>query len=161
MTGVICPGPPPAYRAGVRLLYLTSVWLHVIAAMTWIGGMVLFVAAVMPWMRALPEVDRERFLRQFGQRFGRVMWTTFAVMAVTGTANLWLRGVTVSHFLDPNWRATPFGHLIVIKVTLFLVAALLGIAHRGKISPGQARWLGRLSLVVSLLIVAAAIRLVR
>lgn len=147
--------------SGVRVLYLTCVWLHVIAAMTWIGGMVLFVAAVMPWMRTLPEADRERFLRQFGQRFGRVMWTTFAVMAVTGTANLWLRGVRLGQFLDLDWYATPFGHLIGIKVTLFIAAALLGLAHRRMVSPRQARWLGRLSLIVSLLIVAAAIRLVR
>jgi len=161
MTAVICTIHGHAYRAGVRFLYLTSVWLHVIAGMTWIGGMILFVAAVMPWMRTLPEVDRERFLQQFGQRFGRVMRTTFGVMAVTGTANLWFRGVTVSHFLDPNWRSTTFGHLIVTKVTLFVVAALLGLAHRRKVSPVQARWLGRLSLVVSLIIVAAAIRLVR
>jgi len=145
----------------VRWLYLTSVWLHVIAAMTWIGGMVLFVAAVMPWMRSLAEADRERFLAEFGRRFGKVMWTTFAVMAVTGSTNLWLRGVTVANLLDPYWRSTPFGHLVVIKIVLFAFAALLGVAHARKVTPVQARWLGRLSLVLSLVIVAAAVMLVR
>jgi uncharacterized membrane protein len=32
----------------MRGIYLVSVWLHILAAMTWMGGMVLFVAAVMP-----------------------------------------------------------------------------------------------------------------
>ena len=31
----------------MRGLYLVSVWLHILAAMTWVGGMVIFVAAVM------------------------------------------------------------------------------------------------------------------
>jgi hypothetical protein len=33
----------------MRALYLASVWLHVAAAMTWVGGMVTFAAAVMPY----------------------------------------------------------------------------------------------------------------
>ena len=145
----------------MRYLYLTSVWLHVIAAMTWIGGMLIFVLAVMPWLRTFAEPERQRFLSEFGRRFGRVMWTTFAVMAVTGVSNLWLRGVTVGSFLDPAWRATPFGHLIIAKIALFLAAAGIGLAHQLKLSPGQARWLGRLSLMVSLVIVALAVRLIR
>lgn len=145
----------------MRWLYLTSVFLHVIAAMTWIGGMVLFVAAVMPWMRTLAEADRQRLLHDFGRRFGRVMWTTFALMAVTGAINLWLRGVTVTNLLDPVWRATPFGRLIVLKIALFVAATLVGLAHERKVTPRQARWLGRLSLALSLVMVAAAVLMVR
>ena len=129
--------------------------------MTWIGGMVLFVAAVMPWMRTLPEPERPKYLSDFARRFGRVMWTTFAVMAVTGATNLWMRGVTMSNLVDPEWHATRFGGLITIKVALFLAAAVLGVAHARKGSPAQARWLGRLSLLLSLVIVAVAIQLVR
>ena len=145
----------------MRWIYLTSVYVHVLAAMAWIGGMALFVAAVMPWMRTLPESERPQFLSDFAQRFGRVMWTTFGVMAVTGVTNLWVRGVTVANLLDPEWHATKFGRLIMIKVALFLAAAVIGIAHARKISPAQARWLGRLSMALGLVIVALAIQLVR
>jgi uncharacterized membrane protein len=30
----------------MRAAYLVSVWIHILAAMTWMGGMVLFVVAV-------------------------------------------------------------------------------------------------------------------
>ena len=123
--------------------------------------MVLFVAAVMPWMRTLPEDERPRFLSDFARRFGRVMWTTFGVMAVTGATNLWVRGVTLSNLLDREWYTTKFGHLIAIKVTLFLAAAVIGLLHARQVTPAQARWLGRLSLALSLVIVAVAIQLVR
>ena len=145
----------------VRSIYLVSVWVHVIAAMAWIGGMVLLVAAVMPWMRTLPESERPRLLDSFARRFGRVMWTTFGVMAVTGATNLWVRGVTLSNLIDPEWHATKFGGLILTKIALFLAAAVIGIAHARKVTPAQSRWLGRLSLAISLVIVAAAVQLVR
>lgn len=161
MTAVIQRPTVRGYRAAMRWLYLTSVWIHVMAAMTWIGGMLLFVLAVMPWMRTLEESSRERYLRDFGRRFGRVMWTSFAVLAVTGTTILWLRGVTLTTLIDPRWRSTPFGHLVLVKITLFLAAALIGVVHSRQIAPRQARWLGRLSLVLGVAIVAIAVRLVR
>ena len=49
----------------MRVVYLASVWLHIVAAMTWIGGMVVFVAAVMPYFRQRPEEERARFLDWF------------------------------------------------------------------------------------------------
>ena len=55
----------------MRWLYLASVCLHILAAMTWIGGMVIFVAAVMPWVRCLDEPSRKAFLDAFGRQIGR------------------------------------------------------------------------------------------
>ena len=43
----------------MRGVYLASVCLHVLAAMTWVGGMVIFVAAVMPYFRNQDDKARE------------------------------------------------------------------------------------------------------
>ena len=82
----------------MRWLYLASVCLHVLAAMTWVGGMVIFVVAVMPWVRRLDGQNRQVFLGAFGRRFRAVAWTCYGVLALTGTVNLWMRGVLRSTF---------------------------------------------------------------
>ncbi len=145
----------------MRGVYLTSVWLHVLAAMTWIGGMVVFVAAVMPYFRRRPEAEKASFLEWFGQRFRVISWTCFSILAVTGTFNLWARGVRPADFLRADWHQTTFGQMVTVKLTLVAVAVLLTILHERKAGSMWARWMGRSLLLVGLVIVAAAVMLVR
>lgn len=140
--------------------YLASVWLHLIAAMTWIGGMIVFVVAVMPYFRRRPESEKAAFLDWFGPRFRSTSWIALAVLAATGTFNLWARGVRLDDLLRAGWWAAPFGHALAVKLILVAVALVITISHeRG--TPARARLLGRALLVAGLAIVAAAIALVR
>lgn len=145
----------------MRGLYLISVWMHVLAAMTWIGGMAVFVIAVMPYFRRQPEEVRAAFLDWFGARFRAVSWACFAILATTGTFNLWARGVRPGDFLRREWHATAFGQLVLLKLTLVTVATLLTIFHERTASARSARWMGRSLLLAGLGIVAAAVMLVR
>jgi uncharacterized membrane protein len=144
----------------MRALYLASVFLHVTAAMTWVGGMVVFVAGVMPYFRDRPD-DKAMFLGWFGRRFRAITWACFGILAVTGTFNLWSRGVRVEHFLLPEWRSSPFGHLVLAKLGLVVVALVVSAAHERIAAPGWARWMGRALLIIGLAAVAAAVMLVR
>ena len=141
--------------------YLAFVWLHVLAAMTWVGGMVVFVLAVMPYFRRRPEAETSQFLEWFGQRFRVVSWTCFSILAITGTFNLWARGVRLTDFVRPEWHQTTFGQMLMLKLTLVAVAVALTILHERKASSTWARWMGRSLLLVGLAIVAAAVALVR
>ena len=145
----------------MRGVYLASVWLHVIAAMTWIGGMVVFVAAVMPYFRQRPEEERARFLGWFGARFRVVSWWCFAILIATGTFNLWARGVRPGDILRPEWRATSFGSLALLKLTLVAIAIAVSTAHERITAKHWARWMGRGLLLLGLAVVAVAIMLVR
>ena len=145
----------------MRGVYLASVWLHILAAMTWVGGMVAFVALVMPYFRRQPEATREHFLNWFGPRFESVSWICFAVLVITGTFNLWARGVQPSDFLRPEWRATAFAQLLMVKLGLVAVAIAITAVHGRTATRSQARWLGRSLLIVGLGIVLAAVMLVR
>jgi len=137
------------------------VWLHIAAAMTWVGGMVTFVVAVMPYFRRRPESEKAAFLEWFGARFRAIAWACFAIIAVTGTFNLWARGVRPGDFLRPEWRATPFGSILQIKLAAVLVAVVLSAVHERTASRGSARWMGRSLLVAAVVITVAAVMLVR
>jgi uncharacterized membrane protein len=145
----------------MRGVYLASVSLHVLAAMTWVGGMVIFVAAVMPYFRHQDDQTREAFLQWFGPRFRALSWTCFAVLAVTGFFNLWMRGVRPEDFLRAEWRGTSFGHLVLVKLALVALAVATTALHERPASRAHARWLGRSLLVLGLAIVAVAVMLVR
>jgi putative copper resistance protein D len=145
----------------MRGVYLASVWLHILAAMTWTGGMVAFVVLVMPFFRGRPEAERARFLDWFGPRFETVSWICLAVLVLTGAFNLWSRGVQPSDFLRPEWRATTFGQALMWKLGLVVLVTVLSATHARTHSKGQARWLGRSLLFIGLAIVALAVMLVR
>lgn len=145
----------------MRGIYLVSVWLHVLAAMTWVGGMVVFVTALMPFFRGQPETTRAAFLQDFGRRFHAVTWVCFSLMLVTGAFNLWMRGVRAGDFLRPEWHASSFGQLVLAKVTLVLLAVVISSLHERVTGRGQARWLGRLTLLLGLAIVWVAVLMVR
>lgn len=143
----------------MRAVYLASVWLHVLAAMTWVGGMVIFAAAVMPYFRTRPELERTTFLAWFGPRFGAVAWWCYAILLVTGIFNLWARGVRFEDFLSPEWRATGFGHAVLLKLFLVLCALAVSVVHlRARFSP---KFMGRVMLVIGVAIVLAAVLMVR
>jgi copper resistance protein D len=158
----------------MRGVYLASVWLHILAAMTWVGGMVVFVAAVMPYYRRRPEAEKAEFLEWFGDRFRRVAWTCFAILLATGTFNLWVRGVRLTDLFRPEWRATSFGSVVVMKLALVAIAVgvsaahesvmtRVGVsaAHESVMTRAYARWMGRLLLLIGLAIVLMAVLLVR
>lgn len=144
----------------MRGVYLASVWLHILAAMTWVGGMVVFVAAVMPYFRLRADADKAAFLDWFGPRFRLVSWIAFSILIVTGSFNLWARGVGISDLLRAAWWTTPFGRVFAVKLTLVIAAIAISSTHERMAARG-ARWLGRALLFVGLAIVAAAVMLVR
>lgn len=145
----------------MRGIYLASVWFHILAAMTWAGSMTAFVILVMPYFRRQPEAARAAFLEWFGPRFERVSWICFGALALTGTFNLWARGVRTSDLLRPEFHATPFGGLLVLKLSLVGVAIVLSTLHSRPASRARARLLGRLLLVFGLAIVGVAVMMVR
>ena len=145
----------------MRGVYLASVCLHVLAAATWIGGMVVFVTALMPYFRNQDERVRAAFVDAFGRRFRVITWVCFGVLAVTGTFNLWARGVLPGDLLRPEWRATSFGQLLLAKLAVVTIAVTLTALHERTASRQFARWLGRGLLLVGVVIVVVAVMLVR
>ncbi len=161
-------------------LYLVSVWLHILAATAWIGGMFFLVLVVVPWLKKGHREVGGAFLRQTGEGFRLVGWACFALLLVTGTFNLWVRGVRFESFVDPSWLASPFGRAVLVKLALFTVVVVVSAVHDFSVGPRasrameqaptspeaerlrrQASKMGRANALLALGLVAAAVVIVR
>lgn len=165
----------------MHVLYLFSVWLHILAAMVWIGGMTFIVLVVVPWLRkGGPTSDAGRFLRETGARFRNVGWVCFALIVITGTINLGVRGVRLDDFVRPEWLGSPFGHLVVFKLGVFACVLLASVLHDFVLGPRataaisrdprsaeaqqlrrRASYVARVNVLLALALVAAGVMLVR
>jgi len=161
-------------------LYLVSVWLHVLAATTWVGGMFFLVLVVVPWLRRGDRASAAVCLGETGARFRVVGWACFAVVLVTGSFNLWMRGVRLGDFVRPEWLASPFGSVVLVKLGVFALVLAASAVHDFVVGPRatallvwestsprarrlrrSASLLGRATLVLALLLVGAGVVLVR
>jgi uncharacterized membrane protein len=164
----------------MHTLYLASVWLHILAATVWLGGMFFLVLVVVPWLRRSDGVNAGAFLRETGERFRNVGWACFGVLLVTGTFNLWVRGVRLSDFAQHEWRSSPFGSTVLLKLGVFLVVLAVSGLHDFIIGPRataalakaprsaeaqrarrRASLMGRGNVLFALLLVALGVMLVR
>jgi len=164
----------------MHALYLISVWLHILAATVWIGGMAFVVLVVVPWLRRGGRADAARFLRETGERFRNVGWTCFAIVVLTGSYNLWFRGVVWSDLTTASWLLSPFGKTVVFKLATFGLVLLISAVHDFVVGPRatlaiaedpasretqvlrrSASILGRVNVALALLLVAAGVMIVR
>lgn len=164
----------------MHALYLLSVWFHILASTIWIGGMFFIVLVVVPWLRHGDRQSAGAFLRETGERFRAVGWACFGIIVVTGTFNLWVRGVRLSDFGRWEWLASPFGTLVITKLTAFTLVLLVSVIHDFVVGPQatqaiqrdapsgeveqlrrKASFLGRANVLLALLLVAIGVMIVR
>jgi copper transport protein len=91
-------------------------WVHLSAAMLWVGGLVQLVAVV--WIAA-PELRREVFLR-----FSRFATALIGVLLAAG---VYLSILRLPHLHD-LW-STGYGRVLLVKLGLVAVALLWGAVH--------------------------------
>lgn len=82
----------------MRTLYLVSVWLHIVAAMAWVGGMLFLVTVLVPLLRtpAMRPQAAELF-NALGRRFRIVGWVAIGTLVVTGLFNVTMRETQAMH----------------------------------------------------------------
>jgi len=161
----------------MRTLYLLNVTVHVLAAMLWVGGMLFLGLVGAPVLRRVePAALRARLFRDLGRAFRPVGWGAIGVLLATGVMNLWFAGV-LGRLGEPSFWSAPYGRMLAWK--LAAVAAMLATSalhdfvlgpRAGRLDPGssaavrarsRAAWLARISVVLGLVVVIAAVRLAR
>ncbi|MEE9154559.1 MAG: DUF4149 domain-containing protein [candidate division NC10 bacterium] len=128
------------------MVYPSVLFLHILAAVTWIGGNILFFA-VAPRLRTHPEGPVA--LRVLGRTFRVLSWTAFAILVTTG-----------AYFLNQGWdyRTWPLS----LKLGLVGIVILFKALHDFWIAPAAARkrgsfftaalWIGRTNLFLGIVI---------
>lgn len=121
------------------LAYLLSVWLHIMAAIVWIGGTIFMASALLPAIRR-PEFAKIALplVRSTAQRFRWVGWVCFAVFIITGLFNLQFRGVGMSDLQSANFWQSNFGTVLASKLVLVAVIIAASALHDFYIGPRAA-----------------------
>ena len=151
-------------------------WLHLVAAVSWIGGMVFLSVVLVPILKHEPFASQKTLLfLAMARRFRVVVWGVIAVLLVTGPLLLHQRGIPIA---DPSRWPT----ILAVKLGLVTILLLLTLAHDLIIGPrvGRivqlptesrtrfdhalvlwSRWVARFSLFLALAVLFAAVMLAR
>lgn len=111
---------------------LFVLWIHVIAAVTWVGGNLILAMVIVPHFRqSLPPVQRIKLLTQIGKRFEPVVWGCIGVLFFTGIVNIFSSvGIT-----SPSLISDAFMRTLLIKILLFFVLIILTVLHNMIFAP--------------------------
>jgi copper transport protein len=155
-SGLSLSGHQSADRGSSRATELAD-WIHLSAALLWVGGLAMLALCVWPLAR---ELRRDAFLR-----FSRL--ATLLIAALLG-AGIYLSIVRLPA-LDDLWTTT-YGQVLLVKVGLVFLALAWGAFHHfvgrpALVSGGSSHWPARLgrsliaeySIAMAILLVAAVL----
>lgn len=104
------------------LLRALLLWLHLLAAIIWIGGLVFQVLVVFPTLvRAAPTGERIRLALSLEARFRVLVWPAVGLVLFTGLVNLmhvWYTTVVTAESIAPTF-------LPVLSIKLSLVVGMI------------------------------------
>jgi copper resistance protein D len=157
-------------------MYYTLVTLHILAAVSWVGGMIFLSLVLAPLVRSRKAVPEFMALfRSAALRFRPIVWVAMAILVTTGPMLLSHRGLSV--MAPAVWP-----EIVTVKLTLVALLLFLTLLHDLVLGPqvsrvsaiqeslrttGEqvvfrtARWLPRLSLLIALAVIVAAAILAR
>lgn len=152
-----------------------NVWLHILAAVIWVGGMLFLSLIAVPVLRRVdaPLLRRDLF-RAMALRFRGLVWICIAVLIPTGIVNVLYYGNTAA--------GSPYMTVLHIKLGLVVFLVIMGLFHDFVIGPRAVRamsrdglpptgtdllmvklapWVGRFNLLLGIVILLLAAALTR
>lgn len=163
-------------------MYQIAVFVHLICAMIWVGGMLFLALVVVPATRGMPPADRGALLTALGRRFRVVGWVVVFILIVTGIWVTHERGVTVHSITSGALFKSEFGKVLAAKVLVVGVMLAITLVHDLVVGPAMTRalsqsdaasaqeavvlrkrtaMLARTSALLAVIVVALAVALVR
>ncbi len=159
-------------------------WVHLLAAVVWVGGMLFVGLVVIPASRQLSSPTGPQIVSFVGRRFRSIGWAMMAVLLLTGVLIAWSHDITPASILNGSALDSHLGRTLAAKTGLFLAMVLLSALHDFALGPraaalqrqalqqpdlaGRARrlrsitsWLARLNALVALAILGLAVLLFR
>ncbi len=161
-------------------MYTWSVFIHLIIACFWMGGMLFTAAILVPAARNKLAEHRGLLFIELGTRFSRLSWFLFPVLIATGITALLGKGITVEELLTINFWQSRYGSTLFVKLIFFSLVLIVSGLHDFWLGPKAASllekgktdqktdlfrkassWGGRVNLILGLIIIYFAVSLVR
>lgn len=157
-------------------MYIFLSWVHLTAAIFWVGGMLFLSFVAVPLLKssADPAQDQRWFLR-VARRFRALVWVAIAVLVITGA-------LLLSNHVDFSASFSDWLPSVIIKLVLVFLLIVTSVLHDRIIGPKVrgikqkasvdwstrdrllvrfAPWIGRMTMVLGLAVVFAGALLVR
>ncbi len=144
-------------------------FFHLLAAVTWIGGMIFVAFVLEPVLRKTALEQRMQLYDAVGKRFLYVGWGSLGVLIATGILN----AVNRIHSWEVLFNST-YGNILLLKLSLVLTMLLISTYHSFILGPAlvltdkkkylslskKQAFLSGLNLIVGVLILMLAIILI-
>ncbi len=163
------------------VIYKLSVFLHILSAMFWLGGMLFTVLVLVPATSHQALAPKKGiFFSEMGKRFSNISWILFSILLSTGYIQIAHRGYGFSSLFTSDFWQSHFGSILKYKLLAFAVMLIISGLHDFWLGPKAAKlidinptssqtqsyrkatsWVGRLNLLLGLIILYYAISLVR
>ena len=160
-------------------LYILSTSVHLFAAVIWVGCLVFMSLMLAPALRDMgnPALTA-RLIQAIGKRFKFIGWLCLTALLFTGFTNLTLRGYSHRELISLDFWQSPYGDTLAWKLVLFAGIIGLSLTHdllagprlrrmretdpaRAETYRTLASWMGRVTLLLSILVTLFAVMLVR
>lgn len=149
------------------MLLKLSLFLHVMAAILWIGGMLFITLVIAPFLRSLNDRKQQSMLYQaIGTRYRFWGWVAIVILLITGPINLYLMGISPLLIFNPTFHGTDYGFALMMKLGFVFIIVASSLLHDFWIGPKArqspkyskiAKIAGRSNLIIAILIVIFAV----
>jgi len=138
-------------------LYQVAVFLHVGAALFWLGHMFFWSLVAGFVLKSIDPPETGEFVRQASLRMGGLGWPALFVLLVTGIVIIIHSKVTLHHIVSGEFLFDPMGRVMAVKMSLVGCMALYQwfVGHR------HAPRLIYLNMLIALLIIGLSVLRVR
>jgi uncharacterized membrane protein len=138
-----------------QILFVVMRYLHIISALSAVGGMVFLISCLLPAVKPLEDETRKAVVQKAHDRFLRVLWLAIGGLTISGVYT-WMRYETF--YKSMGW----IGHaLIGTKVLLALIMFSIVFARSiGLIQPKNPRVIPMINLHIAavIMLIAAVLR---
>lgn len=100
-------------------------WIHLMSAITWIGGQIFILIVLLPILRtSLARDERTLLFAQVGRRYAVVSWIALALLVVTGFLNAHRAGVDWTRLTTSS-----YGRILLAKLILVAIVITITLVH--------------------------------
>jgi uncharacterized membrane protein len=134
------------------LLGLIFRWLHILAAITAVGGAVFARFVVVPTLEPLPPAERASLHAAMRARWSKIVAAAIAFLLISGLYNFTM---TVVAFKLPPWYHMVFGVKFLAAFAVFAIASLLaGKTKAAEILRQRLKFWLNVNIAMAVLVVA-------